>query len=351
MPLDIPDLTGIRTRIKADMTAHLPESDPELRRGNLEVLASVEAGAVHTLYGLAQYISKQTLPDTAEAENLERHGGIWGVQRKAATAAQGGAVFTGTDGAVVSAGAELKRSDDERYVVLEDGTISGGSVTVQVRALATGSAGNADANTGLTFVTYLTGVNTRGKVDTDGLGGGADAESDTALRGRIISRIQEPPMGGAAHDYVAWAKEISGVTRAWAYPNRLGAGTVGVTFLCDDAETGPIPTATEVDAVQAHIDEVRPVCAQVTVFACTAVPVNFTISISPDTSAVREAVTDALADLLRFRSEPEGTLLISHVREAVSQAAGENDNTVSSPSANVEAGAGQLLTMGEITWS
>jgi uncharacterized phage protein gp47/JayE len=44
-------------------------------------------------------------------------------------------------------------------------------------------------------------------------------------------------------------------------------------------------------------------------------------------------------------------LLISHVREAISSAAGEVDHNVISPLADVAADAGEIITMGAITWS
>jgi uncharacterized phage protein gp47/JayE len=106
-----------------------------------------------------------------------------------------------------------------------------------------------------------------------------------------------------------------------------------------------------VDEVQAHIDSLRPACAQITVFACVAQAVDFTISLTPDTAVVRQAVREALSDLFRFEAIPEGTMLISHLREAISQAAGETDHILLTPTANVAADAGRLLTMGEITWS
>jgi len=350
MPFERPTLAEIKARVSADIVSHLQDSDPELRRGNLEVLARMEAGAVHGLHGLAQRLSLQILPDSAEADYLERHGGIWGVSRKAATAAAGLVNFSGTNGAVIPAGAELKRADGQRYVVLEAATVGGGAATVRARALVCGAEGNATANTGLTMTTYVTGVNPRGKAAAGGIGGGADAESDAELRARIVARIQQPPMGGAAHDYVAWAKQVSGVTRAWVWPGRLGPGTVGVTFLLD-GRADPLPNAEDLALVRAHIETKRPVCAQVTVFGCVARPVNLALRVYPDTSAVRQAVAEALADLFRFESTPEGVLLISHIRQAISLAVGERDHEVISPTANVAAGPGELLTLGQIAWS
>jgi uncharacterized phage protein gp47/JayE len=49
-------------------------------------------------------------------------------------------------------------------------------------------------------------------------------------------------------------------------------------------------------------------------------------------------------------AEPGGTILISHIREAISIAAGEVDHVLSAPAANVTHASGQLATFGAITW-
>jgi uncharacterized phage protein gp47/JayE len=45
-----------------------------------------------------------------------------------------------------------------------------------------------------------------------------------------------------------------------------------------------------------------------------------------------------------------GTVLLSRMREAISVAAGETDNHLVAPTANVVAGVGQLPTFGSIVW-
>jgi uncharacterized phage protein gp47/JayE len=185
------------------------------------------------------------------------------------------------------------------------------------------------------------------------LSGGADVETDDALRSRLLARIQNPPQGGAASDYVAWALQVSGVTRAWVFAQELGPGTLTVRFVRDNDGTGAaiLPDAGEVAAVQAYINARRPVTAQVTVVAPTANALNFTISgLTPSTSAVRAAVQTELQDLLLREAVPGGTILLSHIRAAISSATGENDFTLTSPSANVTNATGQISTMGNITW-
>jgi len=73
--------------------------------------------------------------------------------------------------------------------------------------------------------------------------------------------------------------------------------------------------------------------------------------LAPDTEAVRAAVAAELADLIRREAEPEGGLYLSHIREAISLAAGEVDHALVSPVADVAAGTGEIITMGAITWS
>ena len=56
----------------------------------------------------------------------------------------------------------------------------------------------------------------------------------------------DPPVApwGDNDDYVAWATEVPGVTRAWCSPNGMGAGTVVVRFVRDD-DDDPIPDSGE----------------------------------------------------------------------------------------------------------
>ena len=95
----------------------------------------------------------------------------------------------------------------------------------------------------------------------------------------------------------------------------------------------------------------RPVTAQETVAAPVADPLDFAIALTPDTAEVRAAVEAELRDLIAREAEPGGTILISHIREAISIAAGETDHVLASPAGNVTAAAGAIVTMGAVTWS
>lgn len=350
MPFSRPTLPELIERAYADIEAGLPGADARLRRSNLNVLAKAHAAGVHALYGYLGWMAEQLLVDTAGTVFLERHAAIWGVQRVPASFAAGPVAVTGTTGAVVPAGTVLQRSDGARYTATADATLASGAAEVQVASLEAGSAGNALAGTQMVFAEPVPGVLGTAVVAAGGLTQGADRETDEALRGRVLARIQQPPMGGAAADYVAWALQVPGVTRAWVYPLEGGPGTVTVRFVRDN-DASFIPDSAEVAAVQSYINTVKPVTAQVTVAAPVAAPLALTIALTPDTTAVRTAVQAELADLLRREARPGGTVLISRVREAISVSAGETNHVLSVPTADVTHDADEMPTLGVITWA
>lgn len=343
-----PTLAELINRSITDIQSRMPGVDATLRRSNLNVLSRVLAGGVHGLYGFIDWLSRQVIYDTAEAEYLERWASIWGVSRIPASFATGSVTFSGTNGAVIPAGTELQRADGALFTVDADATIAAGTATAAITAFDAGQAGNADTGAVMTLSTPIAGVNATATAGV--LSGGADAETDDALRGRFIARIQNPPHGGAAHDYEAWALAVAGVTRAWVYPEELGAGTVTVRFVRDNDDS-IIPDAGEVASVQAYIDNLRPVTADVTVAAPIADPLDFTFSsISPNTAAVKAAVEAELADLISREAEPGGMLYLSHIRAAISAAVGETNYVLTSPSADVAAATGYITTLGALVW-
>lgn len=344
-----PTLAEIVQRVRTDVLSRM-STDDVLRRSDAEVYARAQAGVAHGLYGYLDWLAGQLMYDTAELEYLERWCSIWGVPRIPAAAATGSVTFTKQAGAIIPQGALLQALDGVQYVTTADATESSPtSAGAPVQAVVAGAAGNRTTGQVLTLVSPITGVQS-GATAGD-LTGGADVETDDALRSRLLARIQQPPQGGAASDYVAWALQVAGVTRAWCYPGELGPGTVTVRFV-RDGDVSPIPDAGEVAAVQAHIDTLRPVTADVTVVAPVAVPLNFNIQdLLPGTAAVQAAVQAELADLLLREAKPGGTILLSHIRAAISAAAGETDYVLVAPAADVINTTGNMSTMGSITWS
>lgn len=348
-----PSLADLINRTTNDVFQRL-QLDNVLRRADAQVYARVLAGVAHGLYGFIEWISRQIIIDTAEAEFLERWASVWGVQRLVATPATGSIAFAVTPGAAdIPAGTLVQTLDSTQFQTTTDITVSGNLATASVAAVNPAAAGNGYTNQTVNLVTPILGVQTAATLGS--LSGGSDLESDDSLRARLLNRIQQPPQGGDANDYVQWALAApgGGATRAWCVPEQFGQGTVGVAFVCDGNGAGSaiLPTAAQIAAIANFIDGLRPVTAHVTVYAPVAVPVDFTVEgLSPDTLAEQRAVTAELADLLAREGQPGGAILLSHIRSAISAAAGEWDYVLISPSANIVMSTGQIPVMGSVTW-
>ncbi|PTU03698.1 baseplate J protein [Pseudomonas sp. HMWF031] len=301
--------------------------------------------------GFLEWIAKQAIIDTAEMEYLERWAAIWKIFRKAADVSSGSVLLTGVVGSTVSAGTILQRQDGIQYQVLADGIFIGATLQVTVVAIEAGVAGDAPINTPLFLLSPVAGVQSTASVSV-AIDGGLSVETDPQLLSRLLKRIQRPPHGGAESDYEDWASEVPGVTRAWVYPRQMGGGTVTVLFVCDGL-SNIIPTPAKVAEIQAYIDDRsrRPVTAELFVAAPIAGPLDMSVKLSPNTAAVQAAVTAEVADLIVRDAKPSSPILISRLREAVSIAAGESDNAIITPAADVPHATGHKAIPGTITFS
>lgn len=350
MPFERPTLAGTVAEVEAGLASRLPGADTRLRRAVLSVLARVVAGVVYGLDGFIAYLAKQILPMTADAENLPRLARPWKVFRKNPEAATGYAVFSGLDNAVLPPQKLMQRADGVQYESTAEAVAVKGKALVPVRAVKSGNDGNAVVGTTLSLVQPVEGFEYSGAVAEGGLSGGFSIEDIEAMRGRLVTRWQEPPQGGAASDWKTWALEVAGVTRAWPYNRWMGLGSVGVLFTTDNAAS-PIPDENMVQRVYTHLTdpERKPITADVYVVAPTPKPVNVCIQgLYPVADSVREAVRAELYDLFRREGEPGRVVLVSHIREAISTAAGEYDHVLVAPVNNIYSEKYELPLLGVV---
>lgn len=343
-----PTLAELVDRVQQDFVSRLELTGAVLRRSLVYVLSRVVAGAAHMLYGFLEWLARQLFADTSEREFLLRQASLYGLQPTAADFAQASVTVTGIDGSTVPAGAVLLRSDGAEYTVDADAVLASGTASAAVTASLAGATYTLTPGVMLAFQSPVAGVDATGAVSASTKDGN-DEEATENFRTRLLERLRAAPQGGAENDYTAWAKEIPGVTRVWVAPLQLGVGTVVVRFV-RDGDVSLIPDSGEVAAVQAYLDERRPVTAAVTVLAPVEAPLDVSISVEPDTSAVRAAVETELADLLERTAEPGGTVLVSQLQTAIGTAAGVTDFVLLSPTVNVLHDAGELPTLGTITW-
>jgi uncharacterized phage protein gp47/JayE len=363
MPFSVLTLQQARANARDYISAKLPGSELAPPNSRLRVLSDSNAAGAQLNLMFLQWLSLQFLPDTAETEWLDRHANIWLGGRKTAAFASGNFNFTGTAGRLVPAGTQLYFSDtDVVFQTTADVTLgSAGPTAGAAIALTAGMAGNIANGTTVAITSALTGVDGTATAAAD-FSGGIDTETDDELRLRVLDRIRQPPMGGDANDYAAWALAVPGVTRAWCSPLEMGIGTVTVRFMMDDvrSSTGGFPLAADVAAVQAYLDTVRPVAVKdFFVVAPMPEPVNFTVSnLSPNTTSMQAAIVASVTAMLAQNAapgyslngvaQPAQTIYAVWVSEAIRHA-GANyfDLTMAD---HVMPNAGAMAVLGSITW-
>jgi uncharacterized phage protein gp47/JayE len=369
MPFARPTLTGLRNQAIEDITTSgVPGLDGLLRNAVLRVLAWVMSGLAYSVYGYADWIARMGVPFTAQDEFLYAWAALVGIFPKDATGASGTAQFNGTPGQVIQQGTTLTRVDATPYETTADGTVgSNGIVEVPFTALVLGAATNCIAGTPISIATPITSINASG-VTIGPTTGGADQETDDELRTRMLLRYRDPPQGGAAFDYIEWAIEVPGCTRAWVLGNGAGVGTVVVYPMFDDAnaEDGGFPQGTDGVAtdetrwpviatgdqltIANYIYTRQPVTALVYVVAPLPFPIDVALyTLDPNTQEMRDLITAALGDMFTGKAEVGGTVYPSDIYEAILATPGINHFTVSSPSAPIQAPVGSLPVMGALS--
>jgi uncharacterized phage protein gp47/JayE len=348
----------------------------------------VLAGLVNGLYGYQDWIAQQSNPFTATEEFLEAWAALKDIIREAALAAGGEGVFPANPGATVPAGTILVRGDGFQYQTTADAEASGNSVTVAFMASDAGSSGNAAEGVQLTLGAAIPNVGSGGAASTP-ITGGTDTETDDSLRNRMLQAFAAPAQGGAQADYVNWALDVPGVTRAWAIGSGAGPGTVQVFFMMDGTEGayGGFPqgsngvAANETRAEAATGDQLivanaiypqRPVTALVYALAPGANTVAFTISgLSGASAATKSAIAAAIASVFLAQAAVGGTtdssgnplppVQLSAIESAVGAVAGSAGYVITAesasagaivpgPTGNITSNVGYLATPGAITY-
>jgi len=375
VPFPRPTLTALRAQAMQDITASdLPNADGFLRRAVLRVLAWVQAGLAYLHYGYLDWISLQSTPFTATGEYLEGWAAMapTPVLREAPTFASGPAAWPGVVNTLLPGGTVCSRGDGAQYATTADATVgSGGSVAVIVVALVAGSNGNTDSGTPLTLGVSIGGINPSGAA-TAAITGGADLETDGPLRTRMQESYAAPPHGGNQADFVTWALQVTGVTRAWCAPWIAGPGTVTVFFMMDVAESayGGFPQGTNGVAAAETRDTaatgdqlavanflylLRPVTMLVYAVAPQASTQAFTIAGLSGTSSAQQAqVSAALTTLFLQKDSPLATTSIeqSDCAAAITAIGGLPSFAITSPSAwPITSAAGFLFTLGTVTYT
>jgi uncharacterized phage protein gp47/JayE len=241
------------------------------------------------------------------------------------------------------------------------GTITAAFTAIQVPVESQdfGADQNQDPDAVLSLQSPIAGVDDEMQVDWGELGGGSDQETDTELRARLLDRIQNPIAHFNVAEITAVAKTVNGVTRVFVQEATPATGQVTIYFMRDN-DPDPIPDASEIAAVDAVIQAIRPAnTAEVDVIvgAPTGVPVAFTFTaLSPNTSTMKTAISANLAQFFDEQTEVGTNIPEDAYRSAIfntidTETGDEVSSfTLSAPSGAVAISSGEIGTLGTITY-
>jgi uncharacterized phage protein gp47/JayE len=334
---------------QADIETNLPGANARLAQSNLDALSVSAAGLADEQLDAIEYAAQQIHVTTATGEGLGRHGSEWRVPRKDATRATGSLLATIVGPAALPAGSLFQAENGVQVRTTADGIPAGAQLSAPTQAVQPGAAGNLAAGTRLDTSNSIAGI--VGAVVPTLMIGGTDEELLEPWRSRILDRIQRPPQGGAAHDYERWSLAYPGISRAWCFPKEQGTGTVVVRFAMDDVYPGGIPTPEDAIALLAHLEPLRPVTAELFVYAPVARPIDVTVrDLVPRNESTEAAIRDELADMLFREGVPGGVVAINWIWESVSIASGVRTHKIDLPADDVVLQIGELPTVGTINY-
>jgi uncharacterized phage protein gp47/JayE len=350
MGFNVQNYEQIRDAILRDVANQNPQAavgaDSDFR-----LRAAASAAAIEGLYQYQAWLARQILPTTADDDIVEQTASLYGLSKKAATAASGTIRFSGAPAANIGVGVECKSSDGAAYVTTAAGTIpAGGSIDLSVSASLPGLAGNQAANTPATLTSAPSGVSSSATIIA--MSGGTETETIAALLARLLDRLQQPPAGGNKYDYIRWALDVPGVTQAFCYPLRRGAKTVDVAVLSNGAP----PSAALLTQVQSYIDDVRPIGGDFMALAPQPVAVNISATLTLRSGMLLATVTARAQELeaAYFSTlNPGDTAYKSRIFSLLSDIDGVIDVVPLAPAANVttivDATHVQIPSLGTLT--
>jgi uncharacterized phage protein gp47/JayE len=246
------------------------------------ILFSVIAGAVWTVHWAARWVEDQLFPSSATESNLLRWATLYGVTRRPPEAADDGTfTFTGTDGLYL-AGLQVALADGTTYTTTDTLVISGGTGDAPATCSSTGTDGNRDVGVTGTVLSAPSGVDAEAELSV-AFTTGTDLETPESVLARLLLRLRNGADAGRDVDYEQWALEVGAVGFADALPLRRGEGTADVAvFTAVEASDGsllPGPASGNLRAeVLAHLEGLRPLCADVQVPEVTEVNVDVEIT-------------------------------------------------------------------------
>ena len=312
------------------------------------------AAELQSLLMQADWVLDQSFPQTAQGTYLDYHAETRGITRGAAEKADGVIRFAAADKVAaacpIEKGAVCMTAEGVRFETTEDAAIAVGSqwVDVPAQAVEAGAGGNVIAGT----VTLLSAmpVGVVQCTNPAAFSGGCDAESDEALRRRVLASYQRLPNGANAAYYEQEAMRYPGVAAAKAVGRARGIGTVNVVI----ATHAGVPDAALLAAVETDLQKKREIAVDVKVLAPTVetVAVTAALKAAPGyTFAEVKAGAQSALEMLFTGGLLGKSVTTARLLTLLCGVEGVENVHLTAPAADVAVGSTELPMLGTVTIS
>ena len=266
---------------------------------DLAVRLYAVAAQVQALYAQADWVQRQSFPQTAEGTWLDYHAQMRALTRAEAVRATGSIRFSVRTAAQetleIPLGTVCLNAAGVRYETTEAGALTAGALWTDVpaRAVEAGAAGNTGKDTILSMSVPPAGIVSC--TNPAAFTGGEDAETDAHLRERILDSYRRLPNGANAAFYESQALLHPTVAAAKAVGRARGIGTVDVYV----ATTAGKPGEALLSAIQTELESKREIAVDVQVKAPEETTVDVSLTLKPAQGADFEGVQAAAEAAVR----------------------------------------------------
>ncbi|WP_039227490.1 baseplate J/gp47 family protein [Clostridium novyi] len=268
----------------------------------------------------------KTALENGYSDELEMRAEEHGVFRKQGKCATTYITFYGAKGTKIEEGTLVQTQLGIRFKTTKEDTIKDNrTVVIPVQALEEGTKYNVKAKEINQLPIALIGID---KVENlSEVANGRDTETDEQLYNRLILKVRTPATSGNKNEYKLWAMETSGVGNAIVIPRWQGRGTVKVVIVDSN---GKAPSSEIINNVTKHIEDVRPIGADVTITGITEVGLNISVKVIANKSDLQEIKKDIqtnIQDYLKSISLKTDTVRYNRIVNCVLNVAKVTDFT------------------------
>ena len=239
--------------------------------------------------------------------------------------------------------AGLIRFETTQAAVLAAGTLT---ADVPVRALTPGEAGNVSAGAIVSMAVAPVGISAC--TNQSPCAGGADGETDEALRERVLESFKRLPNGANSAFYQQGALSFDQVAAAAVIPRPRGVGSVDVV----PATMAGLPGEELLAELEDYFEQRREIAVDVQVRAPETVTVNIAVEVEPEKGRDKAQVLAGVEETIQswFTGRLLGQrILLARLGSLIYGCDGVANYAITAPAADVAVEEDQLPVLGTLT--